>query len=287
VHANSRRSDKVFFAVDCGTLSSDLLASELFGHVKGAFTNAHKDKAGIFLQADGGTVFLDEIGNIDPEVQSKLLRFLESQEFLPIGGSAVQKVNLRLIFASNQELEQMVLAGRFRQDFYYRIFVYPILLPPLRERPEDILPIAYHFIHHFSQRMGKPVLGVSDAAASQLTRYDWPGNVRQLRNAIERAVIQCDGDMITQADLALNPHDNDLSRLIDQVPQSNDELKQLKKDIRNKAVDLIEKNFVLQALSRNRWNVSQAARSVGLQRSNLQKLIQKHAIQRPASLPPE
>ena len=287
VHANSRRADKVFFAVDCGTLSGELLASELFGHVKGAFTNAHRDKAGIFQQADGGTVFLDEIGNIDLEVQSKLLRFLESQEFLPIGGTVLQKVNIRLIFASNQQLEELVAANRFRPDFYYRIFVYPILLPPLRDRREDILPIAYHFIRQFCRRMQKTVKGLSHPAAQRLIHHDWPGNVRQLRNVVERAMIQCETDEISLTDLSLDSPGADLSHLIDQVPQTNAEFKQLKKVIRDKAVDLVEKNFITQALIRSQWNVTRAARSVGLQRSNFQKLMQKHGIKRPAGPIPE
>ncbi|MCP3950858.1 MAG: sigma-54-dependent Fis family transcriptional regulator, partial [Desulfobacterales bacterium] len=189
VHANSRRSDRVFFAVDCGTLSGSLLSSELFGHKKGAFTGAHADKAGIFSRADGGTVFLDEISNIDLDVQGQLLRFLESREFIPLGSTTTRKVDIRLILATNKNLETMVADGLFREDFYYRIFVYPILLPPLNERKKDILPIAYHFMNRFSDAMGKQIDGFDNEVARRLTEFEWPGNVRQLRNVIERAVI--------------------------------------------------------------------------------------------------
>jgi DNA-binding NtrC family response regulator len=280
VHANSRRADRVFFAVDCGTLSGNLLESELFGHAKGAFTGAHKDKEGIFQRADGGTVFLDEIGNIDLEVQGKLLRFLESREFLPVGRTTTRKVDVRLILATNQNLEEMVQAGRFRHDFYYRIFVYPVFLPPLRERPEDILPIAYHFITHFARQMNKPIRGLSEDALRHLTQHQWPGNVRQLRNTVERAVIQCDGETIGLKDLLFGDPGGDLTALLAHVPETNQELVTLKKEIRRKAVHQIEKNFILQALSQCDGNVTQAARKVGLKRTNFQTLMRKYDIKR-------
>ncbi len=282
VHANSKRAEKVFFAVDCGTLSGNLLESELFGHAKGAFTGAHQDKEGIFKRADGGTVFLDEIGNIDLEVQGKLLRFLENREFLPIGHTTPRKVDIRLILATNQNLEEMVQAGRFRHDFYYRIYVYPILLPPLRERAEDILPIAYHFIRLFARQMDKPVKGLTAEAIQYLTQQEWPGNVRQLRNAVERAVIQCEADMITVKDLSFADSANDLTTLMTHIPETNDELIALKKEIRQKAVLQIEKNFILHALNQNDWNVTQAARQVGLKRTNFQNMMRKHDIKRGA-----
>jgi DNA-binding NtrC family response regulator len=282
VHANSNRSDKVFFAVDCGTLDENLLENELFGHAKGAFTGADREKDGIFKRADGGTVFLDEISNINMQVQSKLLRFLENREFLPVGHTAPQKVDVRLIFATNQNLEEMVAVGRFRHDFYYRIYVYPIFLPPLRERHEDILPIAYHFINQFSRHMGKPVKGLTPESVQRLTAYNWPGNARQLRNIIERAMIQCESDYITATDLSLDPVNDDLAKLIDQIPETNEELKEMKKDIRRKAVAHVEKNFVLQTLIQSDWNVSKAARRTGIKRTNFQAMMRKHGIKRPA-----
>lgn len=282
IHANSKRSDQVFFAVDCGTLDHNLLENELFGHAKGAFTGADREKEGIFKRADGGTVFLDEISNIDVQVQGKLLRFLESREYLPVGRTTSQKVDLRLIFATNQNLEELVAQGRFRHDFYYRIYVYPIFLPPLRERHEDILPIAYHFINQFSKQMNKPIKGLTPESVQRLTACDWPGNARELRNVIERAMIQCESDYITPKDLSLDQNNDDLAKLIEQVPETNEALKQVKKEIRQKAVAHVEKNFALQALVQSEWNVSEAARRTGLKRTNFQAMMRKYGIKRPA-----
>jgi two-component system NtrC family response regulator len=280
IHANSGRKDRVFFAVDCGTLSGNLLESELFGYEKGAFTGAFKNKEGIFQAAEGGTVFLDEISNSGPEVQGKLLRFLEQREFLPLGAGAVRKVDVRLIFATNQNLEEMVAAGTFRQDFYYRIQVYPILLPPLRERREDILPIAYHFLKLYNQTLKKKIAGFDDDAARHLTAHDWPGNVRQLRNVVERAVILCETNTITRKELHLSGEPDEIDHLLECVPQTSHELKHLKKEIRSRATAAVENSFLLQALEKNAWNVSQAARQVGLLRSNFQALLTKHGIRR-------
>ena len=278
IHANSPR--KIFFAVDCGTLSDNLLESELFGHMKGAFTGAHKDKNGIFRQAHRGTVFLDEISNISMEVQGKLLRFLETRDFLPLGGESVRKVDIRLVFATNRELEKMVAEGTFREDFYYRIFVYPIHLPALRERKADILPIAYHFLNQFSLHMGKDISGFDDAAAGRLMEYDWPGNVRQLRNVIERAIILCEKDQICLREIHLPGEADDIGQLMRYVPSNNEELKQIKKEIKEKAIHKVEKSFVRKALDENDWNVTQAASETGMQRSNFQKLMKKYGIVR-------
>ncbi|MFO7715248.1 sigma-54-dependent transcriptional regulator [Desulfosarcina sp.] len=281
VHANSSRADKVFFAVDCGTLSGSLLESELFGHVKGAYTGAHQDKAGIFRQADTGTVFLDEISNIGLDVQAKLLRFLETRELMPLGSTARHPVDVRLIFATNQHLEEMVRAGTFRQDFYYRIYVYPILLPPLKERREDILPIAYHFLDQFRRKMDKPVTGFADDAVTRLVEYGWPGNVRQLRNVVERAIILCDKETIGLKDLPLLSAISDIENLFDHTPTTNDALKAVKALIRQKAVARVECNFITHALASNDWNVTRAAKAVGMQRPNFQNLMKKHAISLP------
>lgn len=287
IHANSDRKDKVFFAVDCGTLSDTLLESELFGYTKGAFTDARNDKDGIFKLANNGTVFLDEISNISLGVQSKLLRFIENREFLPLGSTKIQKVDVRLIFATNQNLEEMVKAGSFRQDFYYRIFVYPIIIPPLRERKRDILPISYHFLQHFCLEFEKKIIGFDDETVARLTAYDWPGNVRQLRNIIERAVILCEKDKISPKELSLLGEMADIEKLIDHVPETNDELKRVKKEIREKAILKVEKNFVMNALMKNNWNVTRAARKVGLQRTNFQTLMKKHQVTLPRSAKPD
>ncbi len=285
VHANSLRKDRVFFAVDCGTLSGNLLASELFGHTKGAFTGAHQAKVGIFKLADGGTVFLDEISNISLEVQGMLLRFLESREFLPVGGTAVQPVNVRLIFATNQNLQAMTDSGAFRQDFYYRIFVYPILIPPLRERKPDILPIALFFLKQFSRSMKKNITGFVAAAENYLMNLDWPGNVRQLRNVVERAVIQCDHQTIGIDDMVMHEDPNVLSLPVEIVPDTNEALKEAKKNIRQAAIGDLEKRFLINALTRNNWNVTRAARQTGIQRTNFQGLMKKYGITLPGRSP--
>ena len=281
IHANSTRKERVFFAVDCGTLSGDLLESELFGHVKGAYTGAHQDKEGIFKRADGGTVFLDEISNVSLDVQGKLLRFLEAREFIPLGGTGIESVDLRLIFATNQNLKELVENRSFREDFYYRIYVYPIILPPLRERKIDIMPIAYHFLKQFSHKMGKDIVGFDDPSVQRLTAYDWPGNVRQLRNVVERAVILGENEQITLKDLPLFADSDGIGPLMDQVPRDNEELKRIKKEIRRKAVENIEKNFVLQALENNDWNITRAAKETGLQRTNFQNMMKKYGIRLP------
>jgi transcriptional regulator with GAF, ATPase, and Fis domain len=281
VHANSSRCQEVFFAVDCGTLSAGLLESELFGHVKGAFTDAHPDKEGIFRHAARGTVFLDEISNINIEIQGKLLRFLESREFLPRGATTPVQTDVRLIFATNRNLEDMVSQGEFREDFYYRIFVYPIYLPPLRERRPDILPIAFHFLRQFARRMDKVIDGFDDAAAQLLRTFDWPGNVRQLRNIIERAVIMCESSQVTGKDLSILNDTGSMTALFESVPETNEELKTLKKEIRQKAVNHVEANFIQNALARNEFNVTRAARETGMQRTNFQNLMRKHGIKTP------
>ncbi len=281
VHANSSRADKVFFAVDCGTLSGNLLESELFGHVKGAFTGAHQDKAGIFQQAHTGTVFLDEISNIGLDVQGKLLRFLETREFMPLGSTTSRKVDVRLIFATNRNLEAMVREGSFRQDFYYRIYVYPILLPLLKERREDILPIAYHFLKQFAHKMDKTIVGFDDDAVSRLNEYAWPGNVRQLRNVVERAVILCEKKTIGLKDLPLLGEISDIEVLFDNTPTTNEELKTIKAQIRQKAIARVERNFLTHALTSHDWNVTRAAKAVGMQRPNFQNMMKKHGITLP------
>jgi DNA-binding NtrC family response regulator len=281
VHANSNRADKVFFAVDCGTLSGNLLESELFGHTKGAFTGAHEEKAGIFQQAHTGTVFLDEISNIGMDVQGKLLRFLETRELLPLGSTVSRKVDVRLIFATNRNLEEMVESGTFRQDFYYRIYVYPIMLPLLKERREDILPIAYHFLGQFSDKMDKAVRGFDDEAVTRLVEHNWPGNVRQLRNVVERAVILCEKQTIGIKDLPLLSEISDMEYLLEKTPTTNAALKAAKAQIRQKAVARVETNFLTHALSNNDWNVTRAAKAVGMQRSNFHNMMKKHGITLP------
>jgi DNA-binding NtrC family response regulator len=291
VHANSKRKEGVFFAVDCGTLSDNLLSSELFGHVKGAFTGAYQDKDGIFKRANKGTVFLDEISNISYEIQGKLLRFLENREFIPVGGDKVQKVDIRLIFATNQDLAKMVEEGKFRKDFYYRIMIYPINTPPLRDILSDLPEIAERFLKLFSEQINKSVKSIASEALQRLKSYNWPGNVRQLKNVIERAVILCEGEMLepehfpeieVMADIneaesvILNPEN-----LLAVTPVTNEELKQRKQELRQHVSQQLERNFILNALTQHNWNVTLAAEKTGIQRTNFQALMKKHEIRRP------
>ena len=286
IHANSQRKSEVFFAVDCGALAENLLQSELFGHTKGAFTGAHKDKKGIFELAHKGTVFLDEVSSISPSIQSNLLRFLETREVLPIGGAAPVKVDVRLVFATNQDLKEMVAQGRLREDFYYRIMVYPIFTPPLRERRADILPIAYHFLDLFTHSMSKDIRSFSPDAAEILLDHSWPGNVRQLRNAIERAVILCENRTITARELEHlrerpkhEPGQGAYTISHEyKVPETADKLKEAKKIIRQLAVEQVERDFLTQALENANGNITQAASQVGMQRSNFSNLMKKHGV---------
>lgn len=277
IHTSSPRSDQKFCAVDCGTLSVELLESELFGHIKGSFTGAMSNKQGIFEAADRGTVFLDEICNINLEIQGKLLRFIQEREFLPVGGTETKHVDIRLIFATNRDLEKMVAEGTFREDLYYRLYVYPIQLPPLRERREDISVLAYHLLSKVQQGSGKKITAISDAALKILEQYEWPGNIRQLESAIERAVISCDGNTIEPHHLPLAVTRAGLPEQYP-VPQNNREFLALKKKLREQAIGELEREFVLEALQRNDWNVTRAAQDVNIQRPNFQALMRKHAI---------
>lgn len=276
IHYNSLRKDKPFVPVDCTSLSENLLESELFGHVKGSFTGALSNKKGLFESADGGTLFLDEIGNITLTTQAKLLRFIEEREFKAVGDTRTQTVDIRLLTATNKDLEGMVADGEFREDLYYRINIFPIEIPPLRERREDIPALATHFLNRFSEDMNHKASEFSPGAMNQLMNHNWPGNVRELENVIQRAVILAGGDIIRQGHLVniidVLPH-VDLD-----VPQSAEELKQVKKATRQKSVESVEKHFVLGALKRNQWNVTRAAEETGMQRSNFQALMAKYDI---------
>ncbi len=203
LHDNSPRRNGPLVSVHCGALSSGLLESELFGHVKGAFTGAHRDKIGRFEMANGGTLFLDEIGDISLETQVKLLRVLQQREFEPVGGTETVRVDVRLIAATHQNLERLIAEGKFREDLYYRLNVISITLPPLRERGDDVIELALHFLARAAERGGKRITHLDDAAIDALRRYSWPGNIRELENAVERAVVLADGDALTLFDLPL------------------------------------------------------------------------------------
>ncbi len=274
IHYNSSRQDRQFVPVDCAVLSENLLESELFGHVKGSFTGAITTKPGLFEVADGGTVFLDEVGNISLTIQAKLLRVLQEGEFTPVGGTKAKKVDIRLIAATNKDLEKMIKEGTFREDIYYRLNIVPIYIPPLKERREDIPMLAVHFLREYAEETGKTIKGLTPEAIEKLTIYPWPGNVRELENVIERTVVMMDEEMVRPEHIAL-PGQKEKEGSDDYVPMTSEELKQVKKRLREKVVEDIERTFVLNALERHNWNVTRAAEEVGMLRPNFQALMKK------------
>ena len=276
IHYNSLRKDKPFVPVDCNSLSETLLESELFGHVKGSFTGAVASKKGMFEVADGGTLFLDEIGNISLATQAKLLRVVQEREFRAVGDTRTQSTNIRLITATNKDLKAMVADGTFREDLYYRINIFPIHIPPLRERRDDIPALAFHFLNALRQEVGKEVNEISEEAMSALVNYDWPGNVRELENTVHRAMILATDKVIRRAHLSNIAEATPRTDVA--VPRSADELKRVKKAAREKSVEEVEKLFVIETLRRNSWNVTKSAEETGMQRANFQALMKKYDI---------
>jgi DNA-binding NtrC family response regulator len=277
IHFNSPRREKQFVPVDCAVLSENLLESELFGHVRGSFTGAVTTKPGLFEVADGGTVFLDEVGNISLSIQAKLLRVLQEREFTPVGGTKAKKVDIRLIAATNRDLEKMIKEEVFREDLYYRLNIVPLYLPALKERQEDIPLLAVHFLKKYAEEMGKAIKGFTPEAMERLMRYPWPGNVRELENVIERTVVMIDDEMIRVEHLIL-PGQQEKEILENQIPMTSGELKEIKKQVREKAVEEIERAFILSALERHQWNVTRAAEEVGMLRPNFQALMRKYNL---------
>jgi DNA-binding NtrC family response regulator len=273
IHFNSPRKDQPFIVVDCTTIPETLIESELFGHAKGAFTGASEKKKGLLEMANGGTIFFDEIGNLDLSTQAKLLRVLQEREFRPLGEKKTVHADIRFISATNKDLKAMTIGGTFREDFFYRLNIFPIHIQPLRERREDIPHLAYHFLHKYSRELNKKVTHISAEAMKLLVLHDWPGNVRQLENIIQRAMILCQGKTLMPehfASLEITPHE--------EVPKTVDELKEKKKDLRVRSVEEIEKSFLNEALRRNNGNISRAAADVGMQRTNFHALMRKYHI---------
>lgn len=266
IHHNSPRKDKPFIKVDCASLPETLLESELFGYKKGAFTDARTDKPGKFELADSGTIFLDEIGNIPPSIQAKLLRVLEEHAFEPLGGIKMVKVDVRVISATNRDLQQAIKQGRFREDFYYRLNVVPITLPPLRDRPEDIPLLIEHFLNVFGKKFEKTINAVSQDAMDLLLDYPWPGNVRQLEHAIEHAFIHCTGRTIQIRHL---PDDiiQKSSILVDRILKTEDPIEE------------IEKEVIIEALKRNHWDREKTAKTLKISRITLWRKMKKYSIQ--------
>ena len=264
IHANSPRRYLPIVVVNCGALSEGILESELFGHEKGAFTGAHYRRKGKFEMADGGTLFLDEIGDINLKTQVDLLRVLEEKKITRVGGNAEIPVDFRLIAATNKNLEAMSAEGKFREDLYYRVNVFSIAIPPLRERREDIPPLAEHFLKRFAQSMNKPITGIALETRELMRGFDWPGNVRELQNAIERAVLVCKTKEIQPGDLPLQVSDSRGSAA------------------NGKSLSDVERQHVKNVLEETGWNVYQAARLLEIDRVTLYNKIKKYGFKRSA-----
>lgn len=272
LHFNSNRSKKPFVPINCAAIPETLLESELFGYEKGAFTGAEQRKPGKFERANGGTIFLDEIGEMSPMLQVKILRFLQSRQFEPLGSNRVKKSDVRIIAATNKDLLSLVKENGFREDLFYRINVINIKLPPLRERKLDIEPLAESFALKFGKKNGKKIKGLDPEALNVLTRYGFPGNIRELENIIERSAILAQGEWITKEELPKTLFEgNDFDYKI-RIPQNYGELKALKK----KAVEEIEKSFLSHILTKNNDVVSKAAEEARMHRVELHRLINKY-----------
>jgi two-component system response regulator GlrR len=268
IHAMGRRARGPFVAINCGAIPEGLLENELFGHVRGAYTGADQAQRGLLRRADSGTLFLDEVGELPQALQVKFLRVLQEQEFYPLGAGQPTRVDFRLIAATNQDLWEAVCKGRFREDLYYRIHVIPIVLPPLRERQEDIPLLAHHFLQRFAHAVHKGVKGLSTAAMQQLMVYNWPGNVRELANVMERSVVLATEDLITP----------DLILLGRQTVRPLKSELLLYKDARA----AFERTYLAQVLTATRGNVSRAAEVSGRHRAEFYKLLRKYDLD-PAS----
>ncbi|HET7322179.1 MAG TPA: sigma-54 dependent transcriptional regulator, partial [Longimicrobiaceae bacterium] len=261
LHAASNRARKSLVTVNAGGISEGLFESELFGHVKGAFTDARADRVGFFELADGGTLFLDEIGNLPPKLQAKLLRVLQTGEFQRVGSSRTQRAEVRVIAATNVDVAQEVAEGRFREDLLYRLNTVEIRLPPLRERREDVPLLAAHFLRRQAAQYRKPLEGFTPEAMQALLEYEWPGNVRELEHTVERAVLLAQGEQVAEPDLNLRPHPTDAAPALDELP-----------------LEEVERILIQKALRRHQGNVSQAAEALGLSRSALYRRLQRHGL---------
>jgi DNA-binding NtrC family response regulator len=276
IHYNSTRKDGPFVIVDCASMAESLLESELFGHVRGAFTGAVKDRKGLAETARGGTLFLDEVSTVSPQLQGSLLRLLHAREIRPVGSDKTVAVDVRVIAATNRNLQELIDAGSFREDLFYRLSVFTISLPPLRERPEEIPLLTHHFMRRFAEEFGKPIDSITPQAMAVLEAHDWPGNVRELEHAVERAVLLTEGRTV---DLDAIPATGEHTIAAwAEVPDDAAALADRKQELRAHAGDRVERLFVIKALRAADWNVSRAARAVGMARPNLHALMRKHGI---------
>jgi Nif-specific regulatory protein len=264
VHYRSRRRSQLFVSQNCAAMPENLLESELFGHKKGSFTGALEDKKGLFEIADGGTLFLDEITETPPSLQSKLLRVLQEGEIRPIGATQEKRVNVRIVAATNRNLEKEVAEGRFREDLYYRLNVFPIRVPPLRERRDDIPLLAEHLLKRYGAELGKPAAGFTQQAMELLQAYDWPGNVRELQNEVQRLVIQIEGAGFITPDL-LSPRIRQIEGLLERVKPTKGTLKEM--------MDQLERWLLIEALREHDNNKTAAAKTLGITREGLHKKL--------------
>ena len=274
IHRSSHVANAPFVTVNCGALPGPLLEAELFGHTKGAFTGATGDRKGRFKQADGGTIFLDEIGEIPLELQPKLLRALQSGEIQKLGQDHVEKVEVRVLAATNRDLRKQCREGRFREDLYYRLAAIRIQLPPLRERSEEIIPLLEFFLDRYGRAFGRSIPTLSPGARAAILRYPFPGNVRELENIAKHLVLLARRDEASEEDLpsSLAGEEGPSGAAPRSVPRNHEELLVAKKE----ASEAVEREFVRAALTRANGNVSQAARETGMNRSYLQRLAQEH-----------
>ena len=263
LHKQSKRAKEVFISVDMGAMTSTLFESELFGHVKGAFTDAKEDRAGRFEIASGGTIFLDEIGNIPPELQAKLLTVLQNRQVARVGSNKYKEIDIRLICATNTQIRKSVAEKKFRQDLLYRINTVEIQLPPLRERIEDIPLLAEYFLSIYKRKYNKPGLQLSPLTIKNLENYDWPGNVRELQHSIERSIILSETDVLQPSDFMLRPL------------EEQDEQKVV---FDNYNLDEVEKTIIQKVLSNNDGNISKAAKELGLTRTSLYRRMEKYGL---------
>ncbi len=271
IHRSSHLRDKPLITVNCTALTPTLMESELFGHKRGAFTGAVTDKAGLFEKADGGTIFLDEVGDMPVEMQGKLLRVLQAGETKPVGDVVTRKVRVRVIAATNRDLEKALDAGEFRRDLFYRFNTFTITLPPLRERIEDIPVLAYHFLRKAEAKVNKKVDRVSPEALDMMKRYSWPGNLRELENSIERAVVLASGRQIEVAHLPFH---------LQEVGPMGVTAEEGFLQAKERVVSLFEREAVIRFLTEARGNISAAAKRAGITRRNFHRLLLKHAIRR-------
>jgi len=286
IHENSIRRAKPFVAVDISAVTPGLVESELFGHVKGAFTGAVRGRPGYFAIADSGTLFLDEIANINYDLQGKFLRVLESKRIRPVGSDNEQKVDIRLIAATNQDLFKLVEQGKFREDLYYRLNVIPLTVPPLRNRPDDIPLLAMHFLQQTRGHSETRIKGFATEAMAKLIAYAWPGNVRELKNIVERLVGTIDADIVRVEHLPAKISGKETLAAasttadIGIVPGNLKEWKDSRRRLKEKAYEQVDRAFALGALERAGWNITQAAALVGMLRTNFHALMRKYNIRK-------